>query len=98
MKKTEVYSWRVATQTKMALEEEARREGSSVASLLDRITREWMEARRSAIGDEADQARWARIVPTLGTISGGGPSATNEHVRRVIRNRLAKRYGRPRLD
>ena len=34
MSKTEVYSWRVSPETKAALEEEARREGLTLAALL----------------------------------------------------------------
>jgi hypothetical protein len=35
--KTEVYSWRFSAHRKAELEEEARREGTSVSALLDRI-------------------------------------------------------------
>ena len=48
MAKDRVYSWRVDGQTLSSLEVEARREGTSVAELLDRMTTEWLRARRSA--------------------------------------------------
>ena len=71
MKKTEVYSWRVASDRKTALENEARREGTTVAALLDHITQEWLEAKRGVTGDEAEQARLhARAGKAIGAIAG----------------------------
>ena len=53
--KTEVYSWRVSPQRKAELEGEARREGTSLAKLLDDITANWLEEQRnSRQGDQAD--------------------------------------------
>ncbi len=99
MTKNEVYSWRVASDTKMALENEARREGTTVAAVLDRLVRERLaERRRAAVEDEAEQKRLhAAAVATFGTIrGGGGQSATNERVHAVIRKHLEQRYGRRR--
>src|SRR6185436_5510352 len=71
--KTEVYSWRVTPAKKIALENRARREGSSLAQLLDRITQEWMEARNNEI-DPVEQLRLhAAAQKTLGLISGKNP-------------------------
>jgi len=54
--KTEVYSWRLSAERKAALEEEARREGTSLSSLLDRVTADWLAERRNGrADDEAEQ-------------------------------------------
>ncbi len=94
MKKTEVYSWRVATEVKAALEHEARREGRSVGGLLERIAMEWLTARRRVTDSDDEQARLHRLVAkTFGTLAGGDPdrSAT---VRIAVRRRLTTRRGR----
>ena len=94
MKKTEVYSWRVASNKKTALENEARREGTTVAALLDQITSDWIESRRGLTGDEAEQNRLhARAGKTLGTIAGNDPKRA-ENAKTVIRKRLQRRHGR----
>ena len=95
MRKSEVYSWRVSPDTKAALELEARREGDTVAAMLDRITQEWLRARRRRAGpDETAQARLHAVATrTFGTIAGGTPRRA-ERARVAIRQRLAARHGR----
>jgi hypothetical protein len=93
--KTEVYSWRVSANKKAELESEARRERTSLASLLEKITADWLAERRSARnGDEAEQAAIRkRAAAAIGSIRGGDPtrsSRTSELVREVLK----KRYGR----
>lgn len=93
MRRSEVYSWRVATEVKAALEEEARRDGEIVGTLLERIALEWLGARRRETDADDAQARLHALAPeTFGTIAGGDPdrSAT---VRTAIRRRLATRRG-----
>ena len=94
MKKSEVYSWRLSTATKTALEDEARREGTTVSGLLERMTREWMARRRlTADDDAAEQVRLhERARQAIGTINGGLPPSTS--VREVVRARLKRRHGR----
>ena len=59
MSKTEVYTWRVAAAVKVRLEEAARRERRSVASLLDAIVTDHLTAQsRRAAAD----AEWQREV------------------------------------
>jgi hypothetical protein len=89
MGKTEVYRWRVTRETKKALEGEARRTGESLAALLERIAREWLESsRRLAVGQEDEQARrHAAAARAFGRVSSGGPYDA-ERVRKVIRERL----------
>ena len=91
--KSDVYSWRLNPAKKIALENRARREGTSLAQLLDRITQEWMEG-RSGDGDPAEQVRLHTTVrKTLGVISGKNPERA-EQAKAIIRKRLASRYGR----
>jgi hypothetical protein len=92
--KSEVYSWRVSRDTKMALEAEAREAGLSVSALLDRIAGEWLLAKKnSRVNDREEQARLhAAAEEVIGTISAGRYYA--ENVRTVIRNKLRKRYAR----
>src|SRR5271169_4794136 len=87
--KTEVYSWRVAAHRKAELESEARREGTSMAGLLEQITADWLDKRRSSRnGDEAEQAAIRkRVMATVGTIRGGDPTRSqraSELVREII--------------
>ena len=93
--KTEVYSWRVSAEKKAALESEARREGKSLAGLLEQITANWLEERRnSRNGDEAEQAAIRkRVMATVGTIRSGDPTRSqraSELVREAIRQKHEK--------
>jgi hypothetical protein len=95
MAKTEVYSWRVDPQVKMALEHEARAQRKSVAQVLDTIAKQWLDKRKRQNGDdEAEQARLhAAAAKCFGTIS-GGDLHRSEKVRETVRERLRERYGR----
>ena len=90
--KSEVYSWRVSARRKAELESEARREGTSLAGLLEQITDKWLEERRN--GDEAAQAALRRrVMKTVGTIRGGDPTRSqraSELVREIIRQKHEK--------
>ncbi len=104
--KTEVYSWRLSADRKAELEAEARREGTSLSSLLDRVTADWLAVRRNShSADEAEQAAIRRrVMATVGTIRGNDPTRsarTSELVREIIHkkhlkesNALARRFGR----
>lgn len=93
MPKGDVYSWRLDRETKRALEEAARRERGTVASLLSRIVHEWLRSARPA-DDEAEQAsmraaamRWVGRAPS-------GHTDRSERVRDRVRARLkARRAG-----
>ena len=95
MAKTEVYSWRLDPKIKMALESEARSEGITLAEVLDRLAKQWLELRKQQNGDDdAEQARLhAAAAKCFGTISGGDPHRS-EKVRETVRKRLRERYGR----
>ncbi|MGA9529862.1 MAG: hypothetical protein WBS24_17245 [Terriglobales bacterium] len=93
--KTEVYSWRVSAQKKAELESEARREGTSLAGLLEQITADWLQERRNSHnGDEKEQAAIRRrVMAAAGTIRGGDPTRSqraSELVREVIRQKHLK--------
>lgn len=93
MKKSEVYSWRVAIEVKAALEHEARREGRSVGGLLEQIAIEWLTARRGATNGEDEQARLHTVAAkTFGTIEGGDPDRSTT-VRTAVRRRVTSRRG-----
>lgn len=93
--KTEVYSWRVSAQRKADLESEARREGKSLAGLLEEITTDWLRERRnSRSGEEAEQeALRRRVMSTVGTIQSDDPTRAeraSELVREIIRQKHEK--------
>jgi len=92
--KTEVYSWRVSAEKKMALESEAMREGKSVAQVLDDISSEWLDQRRRILAeDELEQEKLrARVLKLAGSLSGGDPDRASNASRRV-KEILAKRHG-----
>jgi len=91
--KTEVYSWRVSLEKKAELESEARREKTSLAALLDQITSEWLNQRRtSRNGEEAEQlALLARVMKTVGTLHSGDPTLASR-AREIVRNRIIRKH------
>jgi hypothetical protein len=93
--KTQVYSWRVSHDKKLALESEATREGKSVAQVLDEISSQWLEEKRRVLAeDETEQARLrARVLKLAGSLSGGDADRASNASKR-IRESLAKRYAR----
>ena len=92
--KTEVYSWRVSRELKMALETAAHEEGISVARLLERIAREWLDERTAARrDDELEQERLrASAMRFVGILRSGDPHRSTM-VRQRVRERLTKRRG-----
>jgi hypothetical protein len=93
MRKSEVYSWRISSDTKTAIETEARRENTTVAALLERITKEWIEGKRGSGGDAEQERLHAKVRRTLGTISGKDP-ARAQRARLGVRKRIKRRHGR----
>ena len=79
----------------MELESEARREGKSVAEVLDEISSQWLNTRRDAHNrDGTEQARIRkRIMATVGTVRGGDPTRatrSRELVREIVRRKHEK--------
>lgn len=93
--KTEVYSWRVSPSLKSKLEEVARTERVSVAALLERIVREWLDEHASeTLEDKAEQERLrAEVMRFAGIVEGDDPH-TAEKVSERVREVLSRKYGR----
>lgn len=91
--KTEVYSWRLSADRKAALEEEARREGTTISALLERVTADWLAHRRNGHStDAAEQAALRkRVMKTVGTIRSGDPTLASR-AREVIRERILRKH------
>ena len=93
MAKSAVYSWRLTPDLKLSLEAEARQNDESMAELLERITREWLERTRGE-DEEAEERRLrAAALPFIGAFDGGDPDRASE-ARQTLRRRLAERHGR----
>lgn len=92
--KSEVYSWRLAPETKEALEHRARARGVSVSELLDSIVGEWLEA--APAGPDEDQARLQAAAERSFGVLARGESATAARVREVVRRSFEARRGRRR--
>ncbi len=86
--KSAVFNWRLSTDLKAKLEAAAREEKADVAAILDRVVREWLAKRPHELttDEEAEEQRrlHARARRAMGTVSIGGPSATNAEVRKVM--------------
>jgi hypothetical protein len=87
MEKSEVYNWRLSKELRRKLEAAARNEKTSVDAILDRLARAWL-AKRAPASEEDDAEQQLRLkeraMKAIGTVSVGGPSATNAEVRRVM--------------
>jgi Ribbon-helix-helix protein, copG family len=95
MQKTEVYSWRLSPQLKAELEEAARAERQSMAQLLERIAKEWLERSRDPGGGEEERQRRLREAASksIGALRGGDPGRA-EHARSRVRLQIARRHAR----
>jgi len=92
--RTEIYSWRVSTELKTALEREARRRKISLAKVLDMAAEEWLKKGGAGKDDDREQKRLHEAASkSFGVIKGGGPYLA-ENVRQVVQERLRRRYGR----
>jgi hypothetical protein len=90
MSKSEVYSWRLSRETKVVLEEEARRQHTSLAAVLDRIVQEWRRRAERPDDDSAEQIRLhAAAAKSFGRIAGKHPYSA-ARTREVIRQRLRR--------
>lgn len=93
MRKNEVYSWRVSSDLKTAIEEAARRHGMTAAQLLELAVRHWLEERDIVADDDEEQKRIrARVLAAAGSISSGDPgraARASELVKAKLRARHA---------
>ena len=94
MNKSEVYSWRLEPALKAELEAAARSEKTNLANILDRLARQWLGTRQLSEEEDAEQQRRLRerVLKAVGTVSIGGPSATNKRVRQVMGEYLEKKH------
>jgi hypothetical protein len=77
MANIQVYSWRVASDTKAELERAARQANRSLAGLLDGIVREWLDAIQAEGIDQAEQKRLPTAAAgSIGVLGGGNPYRT----------------------
>jgi hypothetical protein len=93
--KTEVYSWRISSQTKCRLEDEARRRGTSMANVLEEITAQWFSDHRN--GHEKDDAQQValrrRVMATVGGIHSGDTNRAGRS-RELVREIVARKHGK----
>jgi hypothetical protein len=96
-RKTEVYTWRVSSSMKASLEEAARNTNRSVASLLDEIVAERLDAAAQTGPAELDNQRrlHARVARFAGRFFGSDPLRSTKAKGRV-RARLTERRARVR--
>ena len=91
MAKTNVYSWRLSSELKLELERQARREGVSIADLLERLAKEWLAVRSSGTLDDGEQRRLRNALRAcVGTVASGDASGS-ENVRARVPARLARK-------
>ena len=94
--KSRAYRWRPSPRLQAELAAAAKAERTSVDAILNRLVREWLAKRPrqlSAEEDAEEQRRLReRVMKAVGTVSIGGPSATNAEVRRVMGEYLEAKY------
>jgi ATP-dependent helicase YprA (DUF1998 family) len=98
--KGEVLSWRPSAKLKMQLEAAAKDEHASIDTILDRLVREWLAKRampkERVLSEEEDAEEQRRmreqLLKAVGTVSIGGPAATNAEVRKVMGEYLEAKY------
>jgi hypothetical protein len=90
--KTEVHSWRVSSRRKSELEAEARRNGTSLAALLDRIAGDWLDSKRSSRTHEDREQKRIRAAAfaAIGSFASGDPHLS-KNVSRLVREGLIER-------
>jgi hypothetical protein len=92
--KTEVYSWRVSTEIKAALQRAARRRKMSLAGVLDLAAREWLSKTDQQPDDEEEQKRLHKIAAqSFGSIKDADPHSS-VNVSKEMRRAMQQRYGR----
>jgi hypothetical protein len=93
--KAEVYSWRLSSDLKSDLEQEARRRKLSLSAALDLAAREWLtKARSGAEGDEEEQRRLQESASSLlGAFTGGDPDRSR-NAREAVQKCLREKHVR----
>ena len=89
--KTQVYSWRIKSERKAALEEIARKRKRAVSELLDEAVDQWLSEQSDVENQEALQQRLRQAAaPAIGSIAGGDPERA-EQSRARLRALLGRR-------
>jgi hypothetical protein len=89
--KVEVYSWRVTTELKSALEREGRARNVPVSSLLEMAVQDWLKRSSSDAAEEQDQpGLHATAERFIGAFAGRNPRRA-ETARQTIAQRLRRR-------
>jgi hypothetical protein len=92
--KTEVYSWRVSTEIKTGMEQEARRRDISLSAALDLAAKDWL-AKAGAANDPAEeQLRLHRAASECFGVLSSGDARRSEKARQAVQQRLRRRHGR----
>jgi predicted DNA-binding protein len=91
--RTSVYSWRVTSERKAALENLARKQKRAVAELLDEAVGQWLEQQTADDDDEAELELRLSAGRAIGRISGGDPDRASQ-ARERIRERLRRSRSR----
>ena len=92
--KTEVYSWRVSTDTKTSLERAARRRKISLSRVLDMAAQEWLKNSGSeGCDDEMQRRLHEAAAECFGSIA-SGDNRRSETASGTVRQRLRRHYGR----
>lgn len=91
MAESTVYKWRLSSDLKEDLEEEARKQETDLADLLDGISRDWLARTREPVDEQEEERLRAVGLRFAGCISGGDPGRAEE-ARERIRKRLVQRH------
>ena len=93
MTKNEVYSWRLSSELKIALEHAARRRDLSLSQLLEQVMCDWLEDSRVESENEMSEQKrlHAEAARTFGRIASGDPHLSTR-ARDLVRARLKKRH------
>jgi hypothetical protein len=89
--KAELFSLRLSSELKLALEREARVRNVSISSVLDMAAREWLKNKSPHGADaEAQRTLHEAVENYIGAFS-GHESRRSERVREIVRKRLRRR-------
>jgi hypothetical protein len=92
--KTQVYSWRLSSDLKTDLAQEARRRKMSLSAALDLAAREWLNKSGAKADDKEEQKRLhLAAARCFGTLAGDDPHRS-ERVSEIMRERLRKEHVR----
>ena len=89
--KTEVYSWRVSSELKSELEQEANRRKISLAKVLDLAARELLHKDDAQAESASEQARLQRAAAKCTSSIEGTDPWRSTNVRQRVRQRLRRR-------